>query len=224
MSQHRRLNVLDHGYVRLVDHMGSDLSVVRSARVSYDADWRTGEDEGKDEKLIRYLYKNGHTSPFESVVFTFEVQAPLFITRQWMRHRTQSYNEMSARYTLVPDMFYIPSTDVVGEQSKDSKQSRDLVSNPKSEEMVRNMCNGTRSMYNLYNSLLHRGMPRELARTVLPVSMYTRFFTTVNLHNLLKFIAERKHEHAQWEIQQYALAIEKLIKPIVPVTMDIANE
>ena len=224
MSQHRRLNVLDHGYVRLVDHMGSDLSVVRSARVSYDADWRTGEDEGKDEKLIRYLYKNGHTSPFESVVFTFEVQAPLFITRQWMRHRTQSYNEMSARYTLVPDMFYIPSTDVVGEQSKDSKQSRDLVSNPKSEEMVRNMCNGTRSMYNLYNSLLHRGMPRELARTVLPVSMYTRFFTTVNLHNLLKFIAERKHEHAQWEIQQYALAIEKLIKPIVPVTMEIANE
>ena len=102
------MKVLDHGYVRLVDHMGSDLSVVRAARVSYDADWRTGEDEGKDAKLIHYLMKNHHTSPFESVTFTFEVKAPIFVFRQWHRHRTWAFNEVSARYSKLPEEFYVP--------------------------------------------------------------------------------------------------------------------
>lgn len=103
-----KIDVLNHGFVRLVDHMGSDLSIVRNARVSYDAEWRAGEDEGKDAKLIDYLVRNHHTSPLESVNFTFEVKAPIFVFRQWHRHRTWSFNEVSARYSELPEEFYVP--------------------------------------------------------------------------------------------------------------------
>ena len=118
------IKVLDHGLVRLVDHMGDDLSIVRAARVSYDADWRTGDDAGKDEKLIRYLMRNRHTSPFEAVVFTFEVKAPLFVLRQWQRHRTWSYTEVSARYSELPDEFYVPDVAGITTQSASNKQMR----------------------------------------------------------------------------------------------------
>lgn len=107
-------NVLDHGFVRLTDSMGSDLSVVRAARVSYDADWRAGDDTGSDARLIRYLWRNAHTSPFESVTFTFEVKAPIFVFRQWHRHRTWSFNEVSARYAELPSDFYTPAPEIVG--------------------------------------------------------------------------------------------------------------
>lgn len=117
------INVLDHGFVRLVDSMGSDLSIIRSARVSYDAEWRTGEDEGKDEKLIRYLWKNNHVSPFESVTFTFEIAGPIFVIRQWQRHRW-SYNEVSARYSELPEEFYVPEPRHITTQSSNNKQMR----------------------------------------------------------------------------------------------------
>src|SRR5678815_1755750 len=120
------IKCLDRGWVRLVDHMGSDLSIVRAARVSYDAAWRTGEDEKSDEKLLRYLWNHAHTSPFEAVTFTFEVKAPIFVFRQWHRHRTQSYNEMSARYTELPEEFYVPRLEDIGEQSKFNKQAREM--------------------------------------------------------------------------------------------------
>ena len=112
-----KVDVLDHGFVRLVASMGNDLSIVRAARVSYDADWRTGEDEGSDARLIHYLWKNQHTSPFEAVEFQFEVKAPIFVLRQWHRHRTWSYNELSARYGELSEEFYLPKPDTVGEQS-----------------------------------------------------------------------------------------------------------
>lgn len=134
------IKVLDHGYVRLVDHMGNDLSIVRSARVSYNADWRTGEDEGKDEKLIHYLVKNHHTSPLESVQFTFQVKAPIFVFRQWHRHRTQSYNEVSARYTELPEEFYIPAVEHIGEQSSSNKQMRNIVELSKEEWAASKIC------------------------------------------------------------------------------------
>lgn len=121
------VNVLDSGFVRLVRPSGSDLDVVRAARVSFDADWRAGEDEGSDERLIRYLMKNHHTSPFEHVVFTFEVKAPIFIVRQWHRHRTWSYSEISARYAELDEGFYLPDAAVIGMQSKDNKQARDVL-------------------------------------------------------------------------------------------------
>jgi thymidylate synthase (FAD) len=111
-----RRDVLDHGFVRLVDSMGSDLSIARAARVSYDAAWRAGEDQGSDARLINYLWRNHHTSPFEAVTFTFEVKAPIFVFRQWHRHRTWSFNELSARYRELPEEFYLPDIDKIGAQ------------------------------------------------------------------------------------------------------------
>jgi thymidylate synthase (FAD) len=119
-----QIKVLDHGFVRLVDHMGSDLSIVRAARVSYDAAWRAGENEGSDKKLIDYLWKNRHTTPFEAVEFQFEVMAPIFVLRQWHRHRTWTYNELSGRYRELPETYYLPDPENIGEQAVANKQGR----------------------------------------------------------------------------------------------------
>ena len=213
------INVLDHGFVRLVDSMGSDLSIVRSARVSYNAEWRTGEDEGKDEKLINYLVKNGHTSPFESVTFTFEVKAPIFVFRQWHRHRTWSFNEVSARYSELPEEYYVPKLEQITTQSKDNKQMRTDEQNPFAEMAVRMIEAHGQDCFNLYRDLLSYGVPRELARTVLPVGTYSHMFATVDLHNLLHFLKLRLHDHSQYEIRVYAEAMLELIKPIVPVSV-----
>src|SRR3954467_15177184 len=125
-NEDQKINVLNHGFVRLIDSMGSDLSVVRAARVSYDAAWRAGEDQGSDRRLIHYLWKNHHTSPFEAVTFTFEVKAPIFVFRQWHRHRTWSFNELSARYKELPEEYYLPRPELIGTQSTSSKQARDI--------------------------------------------------------------------------------------------------
>lgn len=209
-------HVLDHGLVRLVDHMGSDLSIVRAARVSYDADWRVGEDAGKDEKLIAYLMKNKHTSPFEAVQFTFEIKAPLFVFRQWHRHRMWSYNEVSARYAELPEEFYVPALNQITTQHESNKQMRTDEQNPQAlliQSYMRKQCTDA---FNLYHSLLEQGTPRELARTVLPLSTYSRMFATVDLHNLFHFLRLRLHSHAQYEIRVYAMAMLELIEDIVP--------
>lgn len=220
-----QVDVLDHGYVRLVDVMGDDLSIVRSARVSYDADWRDGDDK-KDERLIAYLMKNRHTSPFEAVTFTFEVKAPIFVFRQWHRHRTWSYNEVSARYTKLPEEVYIPDVHTVGVQSEHNKQMRifDSENNPEGNfEKAKDACTRMRLVYDLcfkhYHELLNCGVPRELARSVLPMATYSRMFATVDLHNLFHFIRLRLHEHAQYEIRVYAEAMLQLIEPLVPVAV-----
>ena len=211
--------VLDHGLVRLVDHMGSDLSVVRAARVSYDAAWRAGEDEGSDRRLINYLWRNKHTSPFEAVEFQFEVKAPIFVFRQWHRHRTWSFNELSARYRELPEEFYVPAPEMIGEQSKHNKQVRDLGGLPDrtSAGMIRLACEAS---FSIYRNLLSRGVPRELARSVLPVATYSHMFAKVDLRNLLGFLDLRVHEHAQHEIRVYAEAMLDLIRPIVPVCVE----
>lgn len=214
-------SVLDLGYVRLVDWMGDDLSIVRAARVSHDADWRTGEDEGKDERLIRYLMKHRHTSPFEHVVFTFEVKAPIFVFRQWHRHRTWSFNEISARYSELPAEFYVPKPEHIGKQSKTDHQSRNIDEfNDPVTDTVPLMQSTTRYAFTAYQELLSQGVPRELARSVLPVNTYSRMFATVDLHNLLHFLDLRISEHAQYEIKVYAEAMRDMITPIVPVTME----
>lgn len=213
-------HVLNYGHVRVVEHMGSDLSIVRNARVSYDAEWRTGEDAGKDEKLINYLWANGHTSPFEAVTFTFEVKAPIFVFRQWHRHRTWAFNEISARYSELPEEFYIPEVDQITTQSTSNKQMRTADLHPEAEglrELLRRQCEGS---FGLYREMLARGMPRELARSVLPLGTYSHMFGTVNLHNLFKFLRLRLHEHAQYEIRVYAQALLKLVKPLVPVAVE----
>lgn len=212
------ISVLDHGFVRLVDHMGSDLSVVRSARVSYDAEWRTGEDAGKDERLIQYLVRNRHTSPLEAVSFTFEVKAPIFVVRQWHRHRTWAYNEVSARYSELPEEFYVPEVAQITTQSSSNKQMRTDEQHADAatiRELIRLSC---ASAFATYQQLLKNGTPRELARGVLPVNTYTHMFATVDLHNLAHFLKLRLHPHSQHEIRVYAEAMLQLIKSIVPVT------
>jgi thymidylate synthase (FAD) len=211
--------VLDHGFVRLVDHMGSDLSVVRNARVSHDAEWRTGEDAGKDEKLINYLMKNRHTSPFEAVTFTFDVKAPIFVFRQWMRHRVWSFNEVSARYTQLPEEYYVPEVSQITTQSKSNKQMRTDEVHPLAQVIRDTIEYASKVSHEQYQKLVAMGCPRELARTVIPVGTYSHMFGTVSLHNLFHFLTLRLHEHAQHEIRVYAEAMLDLVEPIVPVSV-----
>jgi thymidylate synthase (FAD) len=215
-----RIELLDHGFVRLVDAMGDDLSVVRAARVSYDAAWRAGENEGSDQRLINYLWKNKHTSPFEAVSFTFEVKAPIFVFRQWHRHRTWSYNELSARYKELPEEFYVPDFAQVQAQSTNNKQGREGALDP---AIVGASIDAMRSTnaeaFEVYRQMLSAGVARELARSVLPVATYSHMFASVDLLNLLKFFQLRDHSHAQYEIRVYAQAMKQLIEPFVPAVI-----
>ena len=210
--------VLDHGHVRLVESMGSDLSIVRNARVSYDAEWRAGDDDGKDAKLLNYLLKNKHTSPFESCVFTFDVKAPIFIFRQWHRHRTWSFNEISARYAELPEEFYVPDVAQITTQSATNKQMRTDTQHPDAQEHATAIRNANRMSFAAYKDMIAAGVPRELARSVLPVGTYSHMFATVDLHNLFHFLKLRLHSHAQYEIRVYAEAMLELIEPIVPIS------
>lgn len=219
------INVLDHGLVRLTDHMGSDLSVVRAARVSYDAAWRAGEDDGSDARLIRYLWKNKHTSPFEAVEFQFEVKAPIFVFRQWHRHRTWAFNELSARYRELPSEFYVPDPAMVGLQATNNKQARvvsdlsevELFGRKQETEMLHQAC---MNAFGTYRHLLNAGWPRELARSVLPVNTYSHMFAKIDLRNLLGFLDLRLHEHAQYEIRVYAEAMLQLARSVAPVCIE----
>lgn len=220
-----KIDVLDHGFVRLVESMGSDLSVSRAARVSYDAAWRAGEDEGSDRRLINRLWRDRHTSPFEAVEFQFEVFAPIFVFRQWHRHRTWSFNELSARYRELPEVFYIPDPEKVGVQSKANKQGRtvdlgndDQISDRSIEVLLmRKQCEAA---FDLYRHLLENDWPRELARSVLPVNTYSHMFAKVDLRNLLHFLDLRLHSHAQYEIRVYAEAMATLARNVVPVCIE----
>lgn len=217
-----RINIvrcLDHGFIRLVDNMGSDLSVVRAARVSYDAAWRAGENEKSDTKLINYLWRNKHSTPFEAVTFTFEVKAPIFVFRQWHRHRTWSFNELSARYKELPEEFYVPDGEHVGVQTTTNKQGREISSREHIREELEQFKSSCQQAHGTYQKLLEAGWPRELARSVLPVNTYSHMFATVNLLNLLKFITLRADSHAQYEIRVYADTLKELITPVVPVCM-----
>lgn len=235
------IQVLDHGFVRLVSFMQpvehfqlandvgatdwpkdwtGDLEVVRNARTSFDAHWRAGDDEGKDAKLIHRLDRLRHTSPFEAMTFTFEVMAPIFVLRQWHRHRTQAYSEQSARYGELPELFYVPEASEIGIQHGTEKQQRTKEQNPHAEGFRSLMRRQNEAAFETYRRLLSDGCARELARTVLPLATYSHMFCTVNLHNLFHFIQLRADEHAQREIQVYAEAMLELISPVVPVCVE----
>ena len=215
------VKVLDHGFVRLVDHMGDDLSISRAARVSYDAAWRAGEDHGSDARLIRYLWAHAHTTPFEAVEFQFEVKAPIFVFRQWHRHRTWSFNELSARYRELPEEFYVPDPAVLGSQSVNTKQAREIHGEVTDvqKHLAAEIRRAAVAAFETYRYLLNQGAPRELARSVLPVSTYSHMFAKVDLHNLLRFLTLRCDAHAQYEIRVYAEAMRELIRPIVPIAL-----
>lgn len=230
MTNNTKIDVLNHGFVRLVDSMGDDLAISRNARVSYDAEWRAGKDKGSDERLINRLYNSGHNTPFEAVTLTLEIKAPIFVFRQWHRHRTQSFNELSARYKELPEEFYIPEPHLVGKQNKDNKQMRDPMTKKEffdlpfdsrydTTKMLGIMRTHNESSFELYRSMLKDGVPRELARSVLPMGTYSHMFATMNLHNLFNFLRERLHPTAQYEIRVYAEAIVELIRPVAPVAV-----
>lgn len=216
-----KINVLDHGFVRLVDSMGNDLSVSRAARVSYDEEWKAGDDPRSDEKLIKYLKAHKHHTPFEAVTFTFEIKAPIFVFRQWHRHRTWSYNELSARYRELPEEFYLPAFPQITPQSKDNKQGRDAegFSFEDKELIQETIEESSRMAFRSYKLMLEMGLAKEIARSVLPVNTYSHMFATVNLLNLMRFLSLRDHSHAQYEIRVYAEAMRELAKQVAPVSI-----
>lgn len=212
------MEVLDKGFVELIDHMGDDNRVVSAARVSY-----LGKSKGEvaDAKLIKYLIENEHWSPFEHVVFQFMVKAPIFVARQWMRHWSWSYSEVSRRYTSEEIEFHFP--EVLRAQSPDNKQmSAGEIED--SERLIMLMKANTEGCLATYEYLLNKGVSREMAREVLPPNLYTKYYGTVSLRDLMHFLNLRNHPHAQEEIRVYAQAIETLIEPYVPVTMKIWKE
>jgi thymidylate synthase (FAD) len=205
--------VLDHGFVRLVDHMPQqdlDASIVQAARVSYgDGTKSTRGDRG----LIRYLLRHWHTTPFEMVEFKFHIKMPIYIARQHLRHRTASVNELSARYSVVPKEYYDPTLfrgqSVVNHQGSEGIVEVNGVETTQALEQA----------FGVYEQLLEQGVCREQARGVLPQSTYTEFYWKINLHNLMHYLQLRLDHHAQQEIREYAEVIYNLIEPLVPITM-----
>lgn len=232
-SRHQ-IKIHDHGFVALVDAMPrlvpqgqtADAAVVQAARVSYgQGTKKVNEDRG----LIRYLLRHRHTTPFEMLEFKFHVAMPIFVARQWIRHRTANVNEYSARYSIVPDRFYKPTLDSVRKQSQSNRQggdekfTADAAAAPDeartAEEFLRYL-DDAEKMYERYESLTSKGVSRELARIALPVSVYTEWYWKCDLHNILRFLSLRMDHHAQEEIRIYADAMYALLEPIVPLTME----
>lgn len=211
------IDVLDLGFVRLVDSMGDDAAVVRAARVSYDAGTKT---PAEDAKLIHYLMRNKHTSPFEQVVMVFHIKLPLFVFAQLVRHRTARLNAQSARYTIVRDEFYLPKPHQIRGQGTGNKQVGDgVLSEENTTFAAAQMKAACDKAYSVYKDLLFAGVCREQARMILPQNMYTQCFWQMDLHNLLKFIELRDHPHAQLEIRQYAQAFLAIAEEIAPVSV-----
>ncbi len=209
-----RLPVHEHGYVALLEIMGSDETIVDAARISYD---RRGKVE--DRALIRFLLRHRHTSPFEMGVMRFEVKMPIFVARQWIRHRTASLNEMSARYTELPNEMFVP--EVFALQSTGNKQGRgDDIDDAAQEGLRREWTHINESAYSAYEALLDSGVARELARGVLPLNIYTKFVWKMDLHNLMHFLDLRLDPHAQEEIRDFAEVIENLVALKFPVTYE----
>ncbi len=214
--------VLDHGFVLLVDSMGDDSSVVQAARVSTGKGTKTPDE---DAKLIRFLMRNRHTTPFEMVMFKFHVSLPIVVARQWVRHRMASYNEFSGRYSVMPDKFYSPLAAQVKGQSKKNRQGSEGEVSPYDVAWyLDTLHQWALAGYDNYLKALSRGISKERARFFVANTVYTEWYWQVYLKNLLDFLRLRSDKNAQWEIQQYANAILDLIRPIVPVTVDSWEE
>jgi thymidylate synthase (FAD) len=211
--------VLDKGFVRLVDYLGGDQRIVQSARVSYGEGTKTFRE---DKGLIDYLLRNQHTSPFEQVSLTFHCKMPIFVARQWVRHRTAKLNEISGRYSVMKDEFYVPSPEAVSYQSDDNKQGRSTeeVSDEVRQRALENLEAGQKQAYSDYEALLEEGLARELARINLPLSLYTEWYWTIDLHNLFHFLQLRLDAHAQMEIRVYAEALLEITRKVAPVATE----
>jgi thymidylate synthase (FAD) len=211
------IQVLDHGFVRLDDCMATDLSVVNSARVSFGR--RKTEMSEADEGLIRFLMRDRHGTPFEHNAFRFHVRAPIFVAREWFRHRVGSFNEFSMRYAKATDDFYVPEAEDVRTQvGKPGAYSFEPVSPELAEHTREELQAVYEQAFATYERLVEAGVARELARAVMPVGAYTEFYWTVNARALMNFVALRAHETAQREIRRYAEAVETFFADAMPVT------
>lgn len=210
--------LLDHGFVRLVDVMGDDNAIVQMARVSYGEGTKK---KSSDKGLIRYLMRHRHTSPFEGCEIKLHCKMPIFVARQWVRHRTASINEVSARYSTLPDEMYLPELDRIQTQSPINKQgSGEALDTQTADAMQMLMQEGMQYSRLAYDHSLNHNVARELARINLPVATYTEWYWKIDLHNLLHFIHLRTDSHAQHEIQVYAQAIGEIVKSWVPLTWE----
>jgi len=209
--------VLDKGFVRLVDYMGSDSRIVQAARVSYGEGTKSYRE---DKGLINYLLRNEHTSPFEQVVFTFHVKLPIFVARQWVRHRTGRLNEISGRYSIMKHEFYKPDAADIAYQSTDNKQGRSSDTEmPQHEKdaFLQSVEESHKRAGKEYDTYIENGISREIARINLPLSLYTEWYWQMDLHNLFHFLKLRMDPHAQLEIRRYAETIFSIIKNICPI-------
>jgi len=219
------VKVHDHGLVALVDVMPrlapagktADYAIVQAARVSYgEGTKQVNEDRG----LIRYLARHRHTTPFEMVEFKFHHVMPIFVARQWIRHRTANVNEYSARYSVVRDRFYHPTAENVRKQSAANRQGGDEPMDPVTAREFLDYLDEIERGYARYEQFLQKGVAREIARIALPASVYTEWYWKIDLHNLFHFLSLRMDEHAQQEIRDYANAMFELIRPIVPIAAE----
>lgn len=210
MDMKQPIKVLDRGYIKLLDVMGSDEDIEAAARISYE---RRGKSETR--ALIRYLMRHNHTSPFEMAELKFELKMPIFVARQWIRHRTASINEYSLRYSEATDEFYIPEyargQDMVNKQGSDGfiEYPIQFATKELSEEL-----------YKRYKGMIDAGISKELARIILPTNTYTKFVWKIDLHNLFHFLKLRTDSHAQLEIRQYAIAMEGVVSKLFPISYE----
>jgi thymidylate synthase (FAD) len=194
--------------------MGGDAAIVQAARVSYGGGTKT---QREDAGLIRYLVKNRHTTPLEMVQFKFHVKLPIFVARQWIRHRMGTFNEVSARYSVLPAEFYIPEVEHITTQDTKNRQGRGLEQVADAKYAREIFLRQSIDSYHEYELLLDLGVARELSRMVLPLNIYTEWYWKVDLHNLMGFLGLRLDPHAQWEMRQYAQALLELARPVAPV-------
>ncbi len=224
------IEVLDHGFVRVIDYMGDDSSVVQSARVSYG---KGTKQISNDKGLIKYLMRHRHSTPFEMCEIKFHIKLPIFIARQWIRHRTANVNEYSARYSILDKEFYIPSAENLAAQSQINNQGRgDALTDDEASNVIQILKNDAEQTYANYETLLNEnssggvldegksGIARELARMNLTLNTYTQWYWKIDLNNLLHFLALRADDHAQYEIRVYADVMLDLVKKWVPLTYE----
>ncbi|TAY14016.1 FAD-dependent thymidylate synthase [Rhizobium leguminosarum] len=222
--------VLDHGFVRVIDYMGDDAAVVQAARVSYG---RGTKKVSEDRALINYLLRHWHTTPFEMAEIKFHIKMPIFVARQWIRHRMASVNEYSARYSVLDREFYIPAPDQLAAQSNQNRQGRgDTVGPEEAQEVLRLLTRDAERNYDDYLAMLNQdergeriddermGLARELARMNLSLNFYTQWYWKIDLHNLMGFLRLRADPHAQYEIRAYAEVILEIMKKWVPATYE----
>jgi thymidylate synthase (FAD) len=215
----KEFRCLDKGFIRLIEIMGDDSSIVQAARVSYGKGTKSIRE---DRSLIRYLMRNSHTSPFEMVELKFHIRLPIFVARQWIRHRTANVNEYSGRYSEMTSDFYLPEKNQLRTQSTINKQGRsnDLIDESLTDEVIKSMETSQKNSYNEYIKYINQGIAREIARINLPLSSYTEWYWKIDLHNLFRFLKLRLDVHAQYEIRVYAETIANILKQILPISFE----